>query len=195
MSRRGTYVKSSIKPSRRLVLCALGVLAVGLVVTPGSAQPTTPGTVVAWGCDGGGGQCAVPGNLAGTVTAIAAGDVTSLALKSDGTVVAWCGWDYGQCTVPSGLSGVTALASAWFHSLALTSDGTVVAWGCGTANAGQCDVPSGLSGVTAIAAGDYHSLAAKSDGTVVAWGCGSFNYGQCSVPGGLAGVGSVAAGS
>jgi hypothetical protein len=196
MSRRGTYVRSSIKPTPRLLLCALVVLGVGLVTTPGSAQPTTAGTVVAWGCNGsGGGQCAVPVSLAGTVTAIAAGDTTSLALKSDGTVVSWCGYDYGQCTVPSGLSGVTALASAWFHNLALKTDGTVVAWGCATANAGQCNVPSGLSGVTSIAAGDYHSVAAKSDGSVVAWGCGPFNYGQCSVPGGLSGVTSVAAGS
>jgi hypothetical protein len=37
-----------------------------------------------------------------------------------GTVVAWgCGVDYGQCTVPSGLSGVTAIAAGFFHSLAL----------------------------------------------------------------------------
>ena len=39
--------------------------------------------------------------------------------------------DYGQCNVPSALSGVTAIAAANSHSLALKSDGTVVAWGCG----------------------------------------------------------------
>ena len=36
-----------------------------------------------------------------------------MALKSDGTVVAWgCGgvFDSGQCSVPSGLAGVTAIA-------------------------------------------------------------------------------------
>jgi hypothetical protein len=43
-------------------------------------------------------------------------------LKGDGTVVAWgCGGgnDYGQCSVPSGLSGVTAIAAGDFHSLVL----------------------------------------------------------------------------
>ena len=43
--------------------------------------------------------------------------------------------DYGQCSVPSGLSGVTAIAAGAYHSLALKSDGTVVAWGCATTTA------------------------------------------------------------
>jgi hypothetical protein len=90
-----------------------------------------------------------------------------LALKSDGTVVAWgCGvyQDWGQCTVPAGLSGVTAIAASGHfggsQSLALKADGTVVAWGDNSAN--QATVPVGLTGVTAIAAGTYHSLALVS---------------------------------
>jgi hypothetical protein len=104
------------------------------------------------------------------------------------TVVAWgCNvFDYGQCNVPTGLSGVTDIAAGSFHSLALKGDGTVTAWGCGNDN-GQCNVPAGLSGVTAIAAGAFHSLALKGDGTVTAWGCG-FDTGQCNVPTGLSGV-------
>jgi hypothetical protein len=114
-----------------------------------------------------------------------------------GRPVAWgCGGsrNYGQCSVPSGLSGVTAIAAGLAHSLALKGDGTVVAWGCGLDLVhGQCSVPSGLSGVTAIAAGTVHSLALKGDGTVVAWGCGSpyDDYGQCSVPSGLSGVSAI----
>ena len=139
----------------------------------------------------------MPGGLTG-VTAIAAGHFHSLALKGDGSVVAWgCGggFDYGQCSVPGGLSGVTAVAAGTDHSLALKGDGTVVAWGCVGFDHGQCSVPGGLSGVTAIAAGTVHSLALKNDGTVVAWGCGAgFDYGQCSVPGGLSGVSAIAAG-
>jgi hypothetical protein len=105
----------------------------------------------------------VPSGLSG-VTAIAAGQFHSLALKGDGTVVAWgcgAGGDSGQCSVPSGLSRVTAIAAGYGHSLvALKGDGTVVAWGCGAGgDLGQCSVPSGLSRVTAIAASIAQSLA------------------------------------
>jgi Regulator of chromosome condensation (RCC1) repeat len=178
-----------------LRLSALVALSVGLLFAPGAAQAQEPGTVVAWGCGAefNYGQCNVPSGLAG-VTAISASDFHSLALKGDGSVVAWgCGFDIGQCSVPSGLSGVTAIAAGTYHSLALKSDGTVVAWGCGDgADFGQCSVPSGLAGLTAIAAGTYQSLALKGDGTVVAWGCG-IDYGQCSVPSGLSGVTAIAA--
>jgi alpha-tubulin suppressor-like RCC1 family protein len=114
------------------------------------------------------------------VIAIAAGTYHSLALKSDGTVVAWgCNRpnDYGQCSVPVGLAGVIAIAASDSDSLALKGDGTVVAWGCGADtlgylhDAGQCSVPAGLAGVTAISADVDHSLALKRDGSVVAWGC------------------------
>jgi hypothetical protein len=138
----------------------------------------------------------VPSGLAG-VTAVAAGSIHSLALKGDGTVVAWgCGADFGQCSVPSGLAGVIAVAAADRHSLALKGDGTVVAWGCGDGtDFGQCSVPSGISGVIAISAGYAQSLALKNDGTVVAWGCGQdSDDGQCSVPSGLTGANAIDAG-
>jgi Regulator of chromosome condensation (RCC1) repeat len=80
-----------------------------------------------------------------------------------GRPVAWgcgAGYNFGQCSVPSGLSGVTAISAGYYHSLALKADGTVVAWGCGpTTDFGQCSVPSGLSRVIAISASDYDSLA------------------------------------
>ena len=102
-----------------------------------------------------------------------AGDV--LALKSDGTVVAWGG---GLATdVPADLSNVVAVAAGRYHSLALKNDGTVVAWAFGLAT----NVPSGLNNVVAVAAGWQHSLAVKNDGTVVAWGSGT----ATNVPAGL----------
>jgi Regulator of chromosome condensation (RCC1) repeat/PASTA domain len=124
--------------------------------------------------------------------------VTPAAAQAATTTLAWgCGAEtnWGQCSVPSSLGGVTAIAAGSAHSLAFKDDGTVVAWGCGGArDYGQCTVPGGLTGVTAIAAGPAQSLAVKDDGTVVAWGCGGDrDYGQCSVPGGLTGVIGVAA--
>jgi PASTA domain len=85
----------------------------------------------------------VPSGLAGVI-AIAAGAAQSLALKGDGTVVAWgCGdgGDDGQCSVPEGLAHVTAIAAAvsrsvsggfGSHSLALVAPTTP----------GRCRVPN-----------------------------------------------------
>jgi hypothetical protein len=114
-----------------------------------------------------------------------------LALKGDGTVVAWGDNQSGQSTVPSGLRGVVAVAASYRHSLALKGDGTVVAWGSNYA--GEANVPSSLGGVIAIAAGTYHNLALKRDGTVVAWGSNS--DGEMNVPSRLSGVIAIAAGA
>ncbi|MFY1584478.1 RCC1 domain-containing protein [Micromonospora sp. WMMD734] len=86
----------------------------------------------------------------GAVTAIGAGESHSLALRSDGTVVAWGGNQSGQlgdgttvdrttpvrvCAVGQGapctsfLTGVIAIATGSNHNLALLRDRTVVAWG------------------------------------------------------------------
>jgi hypothetical protein len=88
---------------------------------------------------------------------IAAGGSHSLALKYDGTVVAWGYNNNGQSSVPAGLSGVTQIAGGGAHSLALKSDGTVVAWGYN--GYGTSTVTLGLSGVMQIAGGSTHTLA------------------------------------
>ena len=89
--------------------------------------------------------------------ALAAGWSHSLALKPNGTVLAWGSNDFGQTNVPPDLSGVKAIAAGWDHNLALKSNGTVVAWGWNYH--GITNVPAGLSDVTAVAAKGYHSLA------------------------------------
>ncbi len=124
------------------------------------------------------------------VSAIAGGSRHTVALKNDGSVVAWGDNSDGQASVPPSLAGVTAISAGDAHTVALKNDGTVVAWGDNFY--GQTTVPSGLAGVTAIAAGWYHSLALKSDGTVVAWG--DNGDGQATVPEGLSGVSAIAAG-
>ncbi len=79
-----------------------------------------------------------------------------MALRSDGTVVAWGDNSYGLTTVPAGLTNVIAISAGGFHNLVLKSDGTVVAWGC--PDEGQTTIPAGLSGVFAISAGFAHNL-------------------------------------
>ncbi len=167
------------------------------------------GTVMAWGTDGDGRlgtgtlngpetcsnqySCSrVPIEVKGLsgVTAISAGRYHSLALLSNGTVMAWGDNREGQLgngttentgvpTLVPGLSGVTAIAAGGEYSLALLSDGKVMAWGAnGSGQLGDgtnttrlkpVEV-SGLNGVTAIAAGWHHSLAVLSNGTVMSWG-------------------------
>ena len=82
------------------------------------------------------------------VTAIAAGYWHSVALKNDGSVVAWGHNFYGQVTgtPPNDSYSNSAVASP------VTLGGQV------------------LGGVTAIAAGQWHSVALRNDGSVVAWG-------------------------
>jgi alpha-tubulin suppressor-like RCC1 family protein len=142
------------------------------------------------------GQSMVPANLVG-VTAIAAGGYHSLALRSNGSVVAWGYNFYQETNVPATLTNGTAVVAGLFHSLALRSNGTVAAWGSGSY--GQTTVPAAATNLTAIAAGWYHCLALRSNGTVVAWGAGTSqaslpNSGQSMVPANLTNVTAIAAG-
>jgi hypothetical protein len=133
-------------------------------------------------------------NLLG-VQAIAAGDQHALALKSDGSVVAWGNNNFGQITLPAGLSDVVTIAAGGHVSGAVRRDGTVLLWGDGVG--GVTTPPAGLTGVRQLAIGGgsvgrfYHAVALKSDGTVVAWGNNA--SGQSNVPANLARVASIAA--
>jgi alpha-tubulin suppressor-like RCC1 family protein len=126
----------------------------------------------------------------GGITAIAAGNEFSLALLTNGTVLAWGANEEGQLatgkttrlTAPAAIKGlinVTAIAAGGEFALARLSNGTVMAWGAGTE--GQLGdgkfgkslsaiAVKGLSGVTAIAAGNEFALARLSNGTVMSWG-------------------------
>lgn len=113
--------------------------------------------------------------------AIAAGDVDSLVLLRNGTVMSFGNNEFGQLGYPHahrinvpksipGLSKVTAISAGAFHNLALLSNGTVMSWGlngagelgdgpptgperCGHYGCSKTPVPvSGLSGVAAISA-------------------------------------------
>jgi alpha-tubulin suppressor-like RCC1 family protein len=124
-------------------------------------------------------------------TQVAAGRDFSLALRSNGTVVAWGVNQLNQCGVPAGLAGVVDIAAGQAHGLALRNNGSVVAWGWNLN--GQTNIPfRATNGVVAVAAGQAHSLALKNDGSVVAWGCDTAR--QCSAPDDLANVVAIAAG-
>lgn len=174
--------------SHRLAL-ALTLLLTMVVLLPAAPTAAATGGVLAWGLNSDG-QTNVPAGLT-DVTAVAAGNYHSLALKNDGTVVGWGANDFGQSAPPVGLTGVRAIAAGNHHSLALKNDGTVVGWGANYS--GQVDVPAGLSDVVAVAAGLSHSVALRGDGSVISWGNDS--GGQTVVPDGLDNVTAIAAGA
>ena len=113
---------------------------------------------------------------------LAAGGNDSLALKSDGTVVAWGSNSNGQlgdgttterhtpvqATALTGTAFTVAIAENGDTSLALQNNGTLLS--CGW----QKRDP--LSGIKAIAAGFSHLSVVKTDGTV--WGWGNNTYGN-----------------
>jgi len=196
-----------------------GVLAGKIVVSVSAGDEyslarCSDGTLVAWGYNSNGQlgnnsttDSSAPvlvtktGVLAGkTVVSVATGAYHSLALCSDGTLVAWgANWDGelgNNSTTDSSvpvlvtktgvLAGkkVVSVSAGCGHSLALCSDGTVAAWGwngngqLGNNSTTDSSVPvlvtqSGvLAGktVVSVASGYSHSLALCSDGTVAAWG-------------------------
>jgi len=146
------------------------------------------GRLVAWGRNDAS-QTNAPEGLGPATKAISAGEDHNLVLMKDGTVTAWGGNAYGQCSIPENLSNVSAIAAGFFSSFAVKADGTVVGWGYDYYN--QLKIPAGLSGVKAISASS-HCLALKTNGTVVGWG--SNHSGQAIVPSSLSDVVAVATG-
>jgi alpha-tubulin suppressor-like RCC1 family protein len=128
------------------------------------------------------------------VVAVAANSIHSVALRNDGSVVAWGHFNaYGLDQVPTSATNAVSVAAGGFHNLALKSDGRVIAWGDTSEDATA--VPVGLSNVVAIAAGYYHSMALKDDGAVVAWGANGYPYyGQINVPVTVTNAVAIAAG-
>ena len=123
-----------------------------------------------------------PSGLSNVVAVAANGH--SLALKADGTVVAWGDGQVGQTNVPAGLAmDVISVSAGGSHSLALKRDGTE--WR-GYEPSAKPTVPAGLSEVVAVSAGAQHSAALRNNGTVVAWARSDYN--QTNVPSGLSGV-------
>jgi alpha-tubulin suppressor-like RCC1 family protein len=101
---------------------------------------------------------------------VSIGNNHALALKVDGTVVAWgnANGNNNVTTVPAGLTGVTKVAAGNVQSLALKSDGTVAYWGRSDWNIYSS--AAAIRDAVDIAAGESGSIILKSDGSVVGIG-------------------------
>ncbi len=160
------------------------------------------GTVVGWGAGGasliGGvyrqynyGQ-ATNYPSATNVVAIAAGDLHSLALRADGTVVGWGYTGQGATIIPPAATNVVAIAAGNGSGAALRADGTVVQWGSGMGN--YPTPPANLSNVVAISGSATHYTALRNDGTVVSWGYEYNASASMNVPSDVANVAAIASG-
>ena len=105
---------------------------------------------------------------------ISTGSEHTVALRSDGTVVAIGRNDESQCNV-SGWTNVAAISAGSFYTVGLKSDGTVLTAGC----IGYADDMTDWTDIVAVSAGFSHTVGLKKDGTVVA--AGSNDYGECDV--------------
>ena len=100
------------------ILCSILSLSIFAAATHKVEAANVPGSVIAWGAgatatnvDPEFGQSLVPSNLVGGATSVSGGLYHSVALKNDGTVMAWGYNGYGQTSIPIGVSTVAAVAT------------------------------------------------------------------------------------
>jgi hypothetical protein len=127
--------------------------------------------------------------------AVACGENHSLALRSDGAIVAWGLNDDGQCDVPQPNTGYLAIAAAGDvvsgHGLsfAVNSSGSILVWGHNPL--GYFDVPEPNIDFVSVSAGPYRAVGIKADGRAVHWGV----PGSCEPPEPNSGFVAAACGS
>jgi protein gp37 len=140
------------------------------------------------------------GNPITGIQSVATGAYHTVALKTDGTLLAWgSNWNglLGDGTtvdksspvvvtdaLGNTITGIQSITAGYHHTLALKTDGTLLAWGYNTV--GQLgdgttvdkynpvvvkDAQGNpITGIQSITAGYDHTLALKTDGTLLAWG-------------------------
>ena len=105
---------------------------------------------------------------------ISAASEHTVALRSNGTVVAIGRNDESQCNV-SGWTNVAAISAGSFYTVGLKADGTVLT----TGSISYASDMTGWTDIVAVSTGFSHVVGLKKDGTVVA--AGSNDCGQCDV--------------
>ena len=117
-----------------------------------------------------------------------------MAVKTDGSLWAWGGNNYGQLGDGTNIDhkipvkimdDVAAISSGGNHSTAIKTDGSLWSWG---RNFGGEFKDGGeyfefyylpikiMDDVASVSAGEYHTIALKKDGSLWAWGWNA--YGQ-----------------
>jgi alpha-tubulin suppressor-like RCC1 family protein len=140
--------------------------------------------VVGWGIDN---VEETIGPAGSRIIAIAAGSSESLALRSDGTLIAWGTSQITDspyiepCPVGSGYQSIAIAKVTENTCLAIKADGSIAQWGDYTTRWGAASPPAGTDFI-AVSAGWGHGMALHADGTVECWGDNS--EGQCAVPAG-----------
>lgn len=132
------------------VTAPVNATAIPVARTMASLVPTTP----------------FPENLTDVVS-VSVGSYHFVALRKDGTVVAWGNNDQHQCDVPQGLTNVIAVAAGGLYSVALKADGSVVAWGSGAA---VSLAPAGITDLVDVQGGYTFVVGLRADGTLQYWG-------------------------
>jgi alpha-tubulin suppressor-like RCC1 family protein len=133
----------------------------------------------------------------GSTRAVAAGELHSVALLSNGSVIAWGDDSRNQTAVPASVArgGVRAVSARGNWTLAQrTSQPWLVAWG-DDINGTVTAIPAAAQrqDVISIAAGAEHGVALLANGSVVAWGGSEFQ--QTRVPSSAQGqVAAISAG-
>jgi alpha-tubulin suppressor-like RCC1 family protein/ankyrin repeat protein len=150
------------------------------------------------------------GNPISGISSISAGDYHTLALTTDGKILAWGQnsrgqlGDGGNTSVKTAvyvkdangdpLEGISAISASRLHSMALKDDGTVLAWGynvygqLGNNSTVDSSIPvavvdssnTPISNIVAISSGYDYNMALSSDGNVFVWGDNT--YSQLGLP-------------
>lgn len=107
--------------------------------------------------------------------AIGAGTYHSVALRTDGRVIAAGDNECGQCDV-SKWRNIIAVAAGGFHTAAIKKDGSVLATGDNLE--GQCNI-SGWDDIISLHLSSRHTVGLRADGRVMA--AGRNKNGECEV--------------